>query len=535
MRPISDDELLALRDDVLPVLLAGQTSGTVQLRPGLVDIGGIYGALREIGRGHDEAAAICGGEARAWLDGRRLSLPIRPVSDADLLALEAEAPQVPTADTGGLIDLGRQVRQRYQAGQAWPHAREAVGRWVVQYYGEPNPWPSSRPTHPDPIIGPLRDGDGCFADATGPRLICGQHFGDLLGQAIAFGLDHVRPALEAAAGVGAHVIRSWINVAPHPWWADKPVPSWSLLDDPGRVREVLALGADLGLTWHLASGGLATLSDADENALYDELARTISDVGPGCISLIEVCNEIGGTGDRDDRDPRELARLCDRVRRVHPSLLYSLTAAAGANEDRATIAAYTLPWMQHYYYHPLRGGHVHDKLRHLFSMGYDGEAPPVRRLGWAGEPWGTGRLVSITEHKSELDAGAMALGAAMAAMARQAWIAMGSGSVVLTDDGPVEQGPGFAEAPALIRQLPRDLMRFRVLNHAGVNRRGLRIWAARDDVRADYALHDDGRFVCVQYGPPDQDPATLVQERPTTDDTVVFACPWGRVLTGRLA
>lgn len=536
MIPIPDDQILGLKDAVLPTLHLAVAAGRIaSIRGALVDMGGQYAALREVALGHADAVDTCREVAQHWLQGQRVTLPIRGVGDDELLELEAGAlGRILTADEGGLLDLGRQARQRFQAGATWPSARRAAGAWLVQWYGGENPWTPPGPIHPDPIAGQLRYGDRAFADDNGPRNVCGQHFGDLIGQAIAFGVDAVRPALEAAAAAGAHVIRSWINVEPHPWWSDKPVPSWTLLSDPMRVREVLALGAELGLRWHLASGGLAGLSDAQEDTLFDGLADAISDVGPTCIALVEACNEVYGTGDRDDQTPTELARLLERVRRVHPGLLYALTAAAGASEDRAEIARWTLPSMRHYYYHPERGGHLWDKLRHGFSMGYSGEAPTVRWLGWAGECWGNGRLVSVTTHKDELDGGAMALGAAMAAMSRQAWCQMGYGSVVLTDDDDVVEGPGFALAPAVVRALPRDLAQFRVLGHGGESQRGQRIWAARADVRADYALHDDGRFVALIYGPPDQRPraSALTQERAALID-VHLDHPVGQVLSGR--
>jgi hypothetical protein len=266
--------------------------------------------------------------------------------------------------------------------------------------------------------------------------------------------------------------------------------------------------------------------------MFDLVADCILDVGPQTVALFEVCNEIGGTGDDDDRNPRELERLCERVRRRLPQLLYSLSATAGASDERGPIAEYTLAWMRHYYYHPQRGGRFYDKLRHLFGLGYSGEHPAVRWLGWAGEPWGNGRLVSVTANKHELGAAEMAMGGAMAAMSRQAWCHMGGSSVVYNDD-PLES-PGFYETPALMRRLPRDLAQFRTLGHSGDRPNSPRIWKARGDCRSDYAIHDDGRFVAINYGPPEQDPHRLDQVRAASDIEIVQTSTFGRVLVGHL-
>lgn len=469
-----------------------------------------------------------------------------PVGDREVLELmlrDPDPPDVnivpednrpPLSDEGGIIDLGCQYGSRVQDGKSKHQAMREAGDWLVQWYQGENPW-KTKVTHLDPIEGQLRYGSGnrCYRDDNGPRNVIGNHMGDLIGQSMGFGLDHVRPALSLVRDSSFNLIRAWVNVPDHPWWRDKPVPTWNPLDNPIRFRETLNAANELGIRWHLASGGIAGMSDQQENEMYDEIAKAISDVGPTAIALFEVCNEIWGTGDSDDKSPQELARLCERVRSKHPQLLYSLSAAAGADENRATIHEYTLPWMQHYYYHAERNHRLHDKIRHGFSMGYSGEHPAVRWLGWSGEPWGNGRLVSITGNKHELDGGGMALGAAMGVMARQAWNQMGGSSVILYDD-PVDK-EGFYETPALIRDLPKDVAQFPTLSHSGSSQRGRRIWVARDDCRSDYAINNDGRFVAINYGPPEQNPHLLVKERATIEENVVHSHPFGRVIVGRLA
>jgi hypothetical protein len=391
--------------------------------------------------------------------------------------------------------------------------------------------------HPDPLVGQLRVERGAYVDDRGPRLPVFLHLGDLIGHGLVRGVDAILPALDFAAAHGYHGIRSWfqLKITTGTWLPGPTTHGWDPRDDRGRFLEILRAAAARGLKWHLAGGGIKGLSDRDEDELFDLVGDAVGQVGPDAFALIEACNEVRDTGDGDDRDPRELERLIQRVRGRYPQPLYGLSAFTG-HEDRDVLRAWTPEWMPFYLVHGSRDGRIHDKVRHIFSLGYDGEGATVRRLGWQGEPWGPGRVVSTTSHHHEIDAHAMCLGAAMAAVARQAWCVM-SGPGVVYGDEPLEAMPGLAEVPSLIRQLPQDVMRFRTLGHSGPNKRGQRIHAVREDardVREDYAIDDSGRFVAVRCGPPDQR-HDLQRERTVWDEVIYHQGPRGVVLGGRLS
>ena len=63
---------------------------------------------------------------------------------------------------------------------------------------EPQPEPGQ---HPDPLQGQVREISGAFGDATGPRNVCSLHLGDLIGQGLTYGLDHILPALDFASSL----------------------------------------------------------------------------------------------------------------------------------------------------------------------------------------------------------------------------------------------------------------------------------------------------------------------------------------------
>lgn len=407
-------------------------------------------------------------------------------------------------------------------------------------------FPPPTPTHPDPLSGALRlvQGRRAFGDDTGPRLPVVCHVGDLIGQGLVKGAAHVTRALDQIAGAGYHVVRSWVNVQPvlgtksDRFWRDKPAPRWTILDDLDRAADILAAGAARGLRWHLDPGGLDGLSNAEEDRLFDAIGDLMARVGPEYVALVAACNEVRDTGDADDHDPDELARLIDRVRRRFPTTLYALTSYTGT-EDREIVRRYTPDWMDFTYIHAERGGRAHDKLRHAFSWVYEA---PIRRLVWQGEPWGVGRaegpyglLVSAQANGHELlDPTVLQLGAAVMAMRGVACFMSDPGVILYDEDFPTV--PGFAEVPALVRRLPQDLATWPVLSHSGDTKRGLRIHAYRGDVRADYAIAADGRYVEITYGPPEQiDHGPLVQERATRDVVRLVEGRWGWAEMGRLA
>jgi hypothetical protein len=353
--------------------------------------------------------------------------------------------------------------------------------------------------------GSLRIDGGAFVGGDGqPVLPVLVHAGDLFAQYVRWP-DKVRAAMAGFRRAGYHGLRTWLtlNMSADPgnWWASKPAPFVGPEVTPDYRGQLLAFIRDAqaaGLKLHLAPGGLDDYSNAQEEALFDLVAEVMAEAGPDRIALLEGLNEARDTGDRDDAEPGEIRRLIERVRARHPGTLYALSAYTG-HEDRPVLAAWTAPWQGFYLVHGYRDGRMHDKVRHIFSLGYDGEAPPVRRLGWQGEPTGPGRWVSATAGASELDDEGLALMAAMAFTARQAWNFMCSPCVIF--DQPFEEMPGFFSVPRIAAALPADLMRFPTLIHGGRAGAVVRVPPGDSEARIDQALASDGRFVAIAYGP----------------------------------
>jgi hypothetical protein len=489
-------------------------------------------ALRYQGDGNAVLYAGPAGEA-PWASGR-FAVPGRLEMQGDGNLVSYDAGGVPYWATDTFAPDARLVFNRH-----WMRiiAPDGTVVWDPQFAGEPEPPPG---VHPDPFVGQPRIVGGVFVDASGPRNPWGVHAGDLIGQGLILGVPHLRNVFSRIAPHGPMFARSWFQLhIPHGTWIPGPTEhGWNPLDDRLRFFECLDVGREFGIRWNLSGGGLAGVNNSTENELFDLVADAMDQIGPEHFFQIAALNEARDTGDEDDKDPVELIRLIDRVRHRHPHTLYATTAWTGI-EDAATTARFTPRWAAHSIVNGYRGGHWWDKWRHVFSWMREGGAG--RRLAGQDEPFGVerqgadGATVSAQANGRELERPGVMPGAGCVSLAsRQYWTYMSGLGVVYAEPG-FESLPGFTETGPVLRQLPRDLSAFTILSH-GHPSRPERIYTVRPDapdVRSDYAIAEDGRFVEWTYGPDNQN-HDLPQHRSIADRQVVLEAPGLRVQTGKL-
>jgi hypothetical protein len=243
---------------------------------------------------------------------------------------------------------------------------------------------------------------------------------------------------------------------------------------------------------------LSGFANWEENALFDNLADVIGRVPKKAIAMIEVLNEARDTGDEDERDPKELERLVNRIRSRFPDYIYSLTAYTGT-EERDVLEKFTPSWMPFFLVHGYRGGLTHDKIRHIFSLTYE---EPTRLWGWQGEPTGPGPYVSVTENQDDLDSHALSFMALMSLAMGQVWCYMSSPGVIY--DRSFKDMAGFDVVPKTVKTiLPSDITSWLDRFHGGDSFANKRIFAvpAKDETRADHIIAPDGRFAIFLYGP----------------------------------
>jgi hypothetical protein len=251
------------------------------------------------------------------------------------------------------------------------------------------------------------------------------------------------------------------------------------------------------------------------------LGDVLDEVGSaGTVAIIEGANESWQTG---EPDPNRLAQFVGWIKQRNPASLYTISSPPG--EGTEELNAWSIWPADLFDVHGYRDGHWWDKVRHIFSIAYEGQ--PQKRLGWQGEPCGPGAAVSVTTNKQELDGNTLSAMAAMSLMSRQAWCFMSGAGVLF--DYPIDSEPGFWEVPRMRDALPRDVMGFSRLIHGGTRWANDRVFEALGETRCDQALSDDGRFVAVIYGPY----LTYNQVRPATIDKVTDLGGKARIIVGR--
>jgi hypothetical protein len=372
------------------------------------------------------------------------------------------------------------------------------------------------------VFGQLRlEPGGGFVDDVGPVLPRYWHYGDAFSRWARGQQAEVSADLDLIKLAGWCGIRTWTTLGEihgghgGGFWAGRAVgPQWT----PqywDHLRTFLIALKVRGLTVHLALGDIRPEAVPDRAQYARDLSTVVQEIGPNVVALFETANESRDTGGGHDVEASSeaLARFATVFKQQHPGVLIGLSAFTGT-EDVSILNAFSRPPADLFLVHGFRDNRWWDRIRHIFSLRYEGK--PAKRIGWQGEPFGPGVLVSASQNKHENDDAVMTGAAAMALMTRQAWVGF-SGPGVISDcqNGEViNPGPrqyvcngermqdmaGFWSTPKVAAMLPADVMRYDEFIHGGDTWRHKRVFVASGENRADHALYRDGRFVCIIYG-----------------------------------
>ena len=357
------------------------------------------------------------------------------------------------------------------------------------------------PTVKRPLVGRLRIEQNVFVDDSGPVLPLFAHAGDL------FALwtrdrSYVRQQLDVLAVAGYHGLRVWTLLS-GPYWermhggrtvGPKSTPNYWM-----EWRDFVSEVYERKLRLVVSQGDIGTLGDnmTDRKAFAVKLAEIALAVDPtgNVYAFLDGGNEAWQTG---ERDPQRLAQFVQAYKSAGGTALLTLTSPQ--SEETAELDAYSIDPADCYDVHGSRDGRFWDKIRHIFSIPYEGK--PRRRLGIQSEPNGGGALVSVTTNKEELNDEAIAALAVQSLIARQAYVWF-SGEGVSINKG-LETEPGFWQTPKACALLPTDVMSYATLHHSGDTWSQLRIvdQGISHTVRVDGAQHRNGRCVYLFYGEP---------------------------------
>lgn len=409
-----------------------------------------------------------------------------------------------------------------------------INKRINQIVGLPlDAWPGGGPvTPPVPdqpvpsasrLVGPLRiaSDKSAFIDDTGPVLPVLCHLGDGLSR---WTRDPggVSALLDDIAAAGYDGVRTWTVLGGSSYWNGREVGPMYQGNYFDHVSAFAAALRARGLRWLVSQGDAMRLlpSTPERQAFMRSLAERLD---LELVAGVDAGNELLWNG---ETDPARMRAAVDAFRGVLPCAVWSLTSPG--SEEKADLDTFSGSVFD---VHGYRDARSWDKVRHIFSIGYEGK--PSARLGIQSEPFGYGDLVSASANKDELTSGVLALACAVSLLSRQAWVYF-SGPGVKSDAGQrLQDMPGFRETPQLRAWLPRDLMAFQTITHGGASKRGTRVFAVpgTDETRADGVIHNDGRWVWALYGPRWRECAL---ER-ASDIVSEFSCgEAGKLVQGRL-
>ena len=354
--------------------------------------------------------------------------------------------------------------------------------------------------------GRLRLENGNFRDDQGDVMPVFCHFGEAFS-AFVRQPDPVRRQLDAIATAGYHGIRFWdvLGYYDNAWRGKEITPSAFQNRRAARVEATPAYYEQLR-TFLLAchERALKVMHDrgdlngwtaehrhrhmSEVGALYRDLGETGRDVLAG----LWACNEGFQNGVTTPAEAISMLRAFERTAGWLPDVR---GLSAPQTDELHDLRAWSVDPATVVTIHAHRGDGAHLRIRRVFSNGYE-RCAQIGKPGWNTEPIGPGPLVTVGRESDPVVLGALAV---VALVTRQAWTYMSSPGV--SWHAPIQEQPAFASVPALCRLLPADVMRFATMAHGGTTWQHRRPLMAEGTSRFDYALHDDGRFAGVAYGP----------------------------------
>lgn len=372
---------------------------------------------------------------------------------------------------------------------------------------------------------------GGFADDSGPVLPVLAHFGDALSRWSRGQQGQVLADLDRIKAAGFDGIRFWSTLggdgSNSGYWAGRAVSPTATRDYWAHVEAFLTACRDRGLVVQLSQGDVYADAIPDRRDFAYRMAEVVNRVGPQTVALFEGANESRDTG---EPDASRLAQFVSWFKERAPAPLVGLSAYTGT-EDVEVLNDFSRAPADLFVVHSYRGGRWWDKVRHIFSLQYEGK--PNKRIGWNGEGPGYGALVSAIDNKHEIDGEVYQILAAVALMTRQAYVWFTGPGVISdhTNGERLENMPGFNDVARVKEMLPNDVMWYTEgFSHGGDSWASRRAFRAVGETRADQVTNNDGRFCTVIYGD-DVHAIQPVRSFSVTHDTWIGNK--GRVVCGR--
>ena len=381
-------------------------------------------------------------------------------------------------------------------------SKESLEAWwksTPEYITEWPKWEESQKPPPvEPveslITGQLRiDGAG-YCDDVKRVLPIGIHLGDLFSVFVR-DPNKAEDIVIKVVNAGYSLIHFWMNLGTlGDYWAGREcgphyTPDfWGQLDLFGDLLDEYGLKGGYNLGDYKLWGGT-------HSEFFGELGRRLHLREHSTAAYVFGGNEAWQTGAHSKTEILDaLERFSENCSEV------MVTTTSPPSESKEDIAE----WCggEFYAIHGYRGGEDHDRIRHIFSVSWEGNPPS--RYGYQDEWTGPGDGVSVKAshcyHGRDVDANHMCAGAVQSLMCNQGFNYFCEAGV--KSDTPVENYAGFYEVPKVSRIVPIDIMAWPKPFHFGGSQSSHRVFSPlkEDTLRFDHRISDDGRIFGIFYG-----------------------------------
>lgn len=344
------------------------------------------------------------------------------------------------------------------------------------------------------ITGQLRISGSGYADDKGPYLPIGNHMGDLFSCFCYGKTEEVKRALESTRDAGYGLVQFWLNLGSlgGDYWAGREIGPEITPNYWGQLNGFSDLLDSYGIKGIYCTGDyeLRGMSHTD---FARQLGQNLS--ARNTAGLVIAGNEAWQTG---ADSIHTLEEFCAEFKKHCPNVPITTTAPPSESEEDIR------EWCGGDYYaiHGFRDNEDHDRIRHIFSVPWEGN-PPCD-FGYQDEPTGPGDEVSVkAQHCYEdrdVDASHLVALAVQSLLCNQGYNFFCGDGVKLTGD--VSRWQGFREVAASINLIPKDIMSWDNPFHFGDTQSHVRIFGPDfgNEVRCDCRIAPDGRFFGILYG-----------------------------------
>ena len=362
-----------------------------------------------------------------------------------------------------------------------------------------NEWPKWEESHKPPkfigITGQVRITDAGWYDDLGPIHPIGLHVGDLFSKFVR-NPAHSENIIRQAAEAGYTFIHFWMNLGTlgGDYWAGRECGPGYTSDFWGQLGRLGDLLDKYGMKGGYNLGDY-TLWSGTHSEFFRELGRHLRGRQNQTAAYVFGGNEAWQTGASSKTEISdaldEFTAECNTV---------PVTTTAPPTEEVSDIAN----WCDGDFYaiHGYRDGEDHDRIRHIFSVLWEGEPPS--KYGHQDEPTGPGDEVSVKARHCyegrDVDANHMCALAVQSLMCNQGFNFFCSDGI--KSDGDITRWGGFYEVAKVKSFVPIDIMAWPNPFHFGGSQSNHRVFSpcAEDTLRFDHRISHDGRIFGIFYG-----------------------------------